>query len=60
MTAQGMYEAFPIERIVYGRPAAAALATEADRINAQRVFLLVSRTLRQETDCAGCPLRHDV
>ena len=47
---QGTYENFAIERIVYGRPAAATLAAEAARIGAQRVFLLASRTLDRETD----------
>lgn len=46
----GTYENFAIERIAYGRPAAAVLAEEAARIGARRVFLLVSRTLDRETD----------
>jgi len=39
-----------MERIVYGEPAAQALATEAGRLNAQRVFLVVSGTMNRTTD----------
>jgi len=43
--------AFPLlERIVYGEPAAQALAAEAERLNAQRVFLVVSGTMNRTTD----------
>lgn len=43
--------AFPaIERIVYGGPAAQALAAEAERLGAQRVFLIVSGTMNRTTD----------
>ncbi|RPI46618.1 MAG: maleylacetate reductase [Betaproteobacteria bacterium] len=42
---------FPaIERIVYGRPAADALVDEVERLNAERVFLLVSGTMNRTTD----------
>src|SRR5271155_2086010 len=42
---------FPaIERIVYGKPAAAALKEEAQRLEATRVFLMVSGTMNRETD----------
>ncbi|MDF0518724.1 iron-containing alcohol dehydrogenase [Bradyrhizobium yuanmingense] len=42
---------FPnIDRVVYGKPAAEALNDEAVRLNANRVFLLVSRTLNTKTD----------
>jgi maleylacetate reductase len=42
--------AFPaIERIVYGRPAAQALAAEAARLGANRIFLMVSGTLNRTT-----------
>ena len=41
---------FPaIERVVYGEPAAAALRGEAERLNASRVFLMVSRTMNRST-----------
>ncbi len=49
MTPQGIYTNFAIDRVIYGQPAAAALAGEAVRLNAKRVFLLVSRTLDRET-----------
>lgn len=43
--------AFPaIERIVYGKPAAEALAAEARRLEATRVFLMVSGTMNRQTD----------
>ena len=38
------------ERVYMGRPAAEALAEEADRLAAQRIFLLVSQSLRDNTD----------
>jgi len=42
---------FPaIDRVVYGEPAAAALHEEAQRLNANRVFLMVSRTMNQKTN----------
>ena len=42
---------FPaIERIVYGKPAAEALKLEAQRLDATRVFLMVSGTMNRETD----------
>src|SRR5215510_13374833 len=41
---------FPaIESVVYGKPAAAALAEEAERLKANRVFLMVSRTMNRTT-----------
>src|SRR3984957_20931342 len=39
-----------IERIVYGKPAADALKAEAQRLEATRVFLMVSGTMNGETD----------
>ena len=42
---------FPaLERLVYGRPAAPALAAEVERIDARRVFLVVSGTMNRTTD----------
>ena len=42
---------FPaIERVVYGEPAASALNDEAQRQDANRVFLMVSRTMNRTTD----------
>ena len=49
MTAQGVYQNFAIDRVVYGKPAAETLVAEAARLGAKRVFLLVSRTLDRET-----------
>ena len=36
-----------IERVVYGKPAGAALRAEAERLDAQRVFLTTSRSVAQ-------------
>ena len=42
---------FPgLERVVYGKPAAQALAAEVARIGAKRVFLVVSGTMNRTTD----------
>ncbi len=49
MTANGVYQNFAIDRVVYGRPAAETLVAEAARLGAWRVFLVVSRTLEHET-----------
>jgi len=38
------------QRVVFGKPAAAAIAAEAERIGANRVFLLAGTTLREQTD----------
>jgi maleylacetate reductase len=40
----------PIERIIYGKPAAEALKTETQRLDATRVFLMVSGTMNRTTD----------
>ena len=45
---------FPaIERIVYGKPAAEALVEETRRLEATRVFLMVSGTMNRETDAVA-------
>ena len=44
------YDTFATERVIYGKPAAPALAAEATRLGASRVFMVVSRTLDRETD----------
>jgi maleylacetate reductase len=49
MTVQGSYENFLIDRVIYGKPAAPAVAAEAERLGCRRVFLIVSRTLQRET-----------
>ncbi len=42
---------FPaLERLIYGKPAAQALADEVERIGARRVFLVVSGTMNRTTD----------
>ncbi|MFZ6648853.1 iron-containing alcohol dehydrogenase [Undibacterium sp. TJN25] len=42
---------FPaMERIDFGKPAAKALAAEAERLGSKRVFLIVSRSLNNGTD----------
>jgi alcohol dehydrogenase class IV len=40
----------PLERVHSGRPCAEALAEEAERLGAKRVFLVASNTLRSKTD----------
>src|SRR5438477_4673443 len=42
-----------MDRVVFGHPAAAAVAEAADRLGAQRVFLLAGRTLNRETDAVA-------
>ena len=49
MTVQGTHENFQIDRVIYGKPAATTLAAEAERLDARRVFMLVSSTLDRET-----------
>lgn len=39
-----------MDRVVFGHPAAEAVAKMADRLGAKRVFLLASKTLNRETD----------
>ena len=39
-----------MERVIFGEATAAAIAKEAERIGAKRVFLLVGGTLNRETD----------
>ncbi len=39
-----------MERVVFGEPAAGAVAAEAARLGAERVFLLASGTLNRETE----------
>ena len=45
----GEYNYLPLERVIFGRPAAEAAAQEAERIGARRVFVVSSRTLSQKT-----------
>lgn len=46
----GAYFYLPLERVVFGQPAAAAAAEEAKRLGAQRVFIVSSKTLSRKTD----------
>lgn len=46
----GEIQCSALEKVIFGRPAAEALAEEVDALGAKRVFLLASRTLSQETD----------
>ncbi len=46
----GSYHYLPLERVIFGRPAAEAAAEEAERIGARRVFIVASRTLASKTD----------
>ena len=39
-----------LNRVIFGKPAAASIVAEADRLAAKRVFALVSRTLATTTD----------
>ena len=39
-----------MDRVIFGQSATDAVAAEAERLNAERVFLLVSGTLNRETD----------
>jgi len=46
----GEYAFPPMDRVVYGKPAAQAIADEAERLQRQRVYLVVSNTLNRTTD----------
>ena len=43
------YNYLPLERVIFGRPAAEAAAEEAARIGAGRVFVVSSKTLSRNT-----------
>jgi maleylacetate reductase len=47
---QGSIVFTAMERVIFGRPAAAAVAAEADRLGARRVFILSGGTLNRATD----------
>jgi maleylacetate reductase len=47
---QGIFNILPMDRVVYGQPAAAAVAAEVERLGANNVFLIVSATLAAQTD----------
>jgi len=48
MTA-GSYAYLPLERVVFGRPAADAVVEEATRVGARRVFIVASKSLSTKT-----------
>src|SRR5947208_5296561 len=50
MRSTGVHNFPAIDRVVYGKAASAAVNEEAERLNAKRVFLIVSRTLNSKTD----------
>ena len=50
MASSGSFRYQAMERVVFGKPAAQAVSDEAARLDAGRVFLLVSGTLNRETD----------
>jgi len=50
MTKQGRVVFSAMEEVVFGRPAAEAVAELAEQAGAERIFLMVSGTLRRETD----------
>jgi maleylacetate reductase len=49
MTCVGSYAYLPLERVVFGRPAAEAVDEEAERIGAKRVFIVASMSLATTT-----------
>lgn len=46
----GSYQYPPMDFCIYGKPTAVAVREEAERLDAKRVFLIVSRTLNTTTD----------
>ncbi len=50
MVQSGLFTNTALEYVVYGRPFAEVLPEQAERLGAERVFLLVSATLDAETD----------
>jgi maleylacetate reductase len=50
MRTSGTFAFPPMDQVIYGKPAGAAVLDEVKRLNAKRVFLVVSRTLNTKTD----------
>src|SRR6478672_4678439 len=50
MRKSGIHNFPAIDRVVYGKAAADSLKDEAERLDAKRVYLIVSRTLNTKTD----------
>ncbi len=49
MQIAGSYAYLPLERVVFGRPAAEAAVEEAARVGATRVFIVASKSLARNT-----------
>jgi maleylacetate reductase len=49
MVGAGMHRFLMMERVVHGRPAAAALAEEVDRLERRRVLVVTNRSLAKST-----------
>jgi len=47
---ENVFEFPGLERVIYGKPAAPALAGEVERLGVRRVFLVVSGTMNRTTD----------
>jgi len=50
MRRTGAHNYPAIDRVIYGKAASEAVSEEAERLNARRIFLIVSRTLNSKTD----------
>eukprot|EP00435_Cladocopium_sp_Y103_P078235 s1_g1974.t1 len=50
MGAAGEIQCSALEKVIFGKPAAEALAEQVDAQGAQRVFLIASKTLSDQTD----------
>lgn len=50
MRKSGVYSFPEMDRVIYGTPTRVAVRKEAERLNAKRVFLIVSNTLNTTTD----------
>ncbi len=50
MITQGRYDFLDQDSIIYGTPAAQAIVEVVNKIGAQRVFLITSKTLNRKTD----------
>ena len=53
MQKAGSYAYLPLERVVFGRPAAEAAVEEAARVGARRVFIVASKSLARNTPVIG-------
>ena len=50
MIKVGFHQYPPMDQVIFGKPAGQALREEAEKRDAKRVFLIVSRTLNTQTD----------